>query len=677
GSILARALIPVAILVPVVLGLLRLYGYWAGVFSTEFGVTILMLSIVLIFLGTIRHVAILLNKRDLENSRIAGELLASENRFHLLVDAIEDYGIFQVDINGHIESWNMGAQKIKGYTAEEVIGKPISIFYSQEDIEKRLPQQNLEMAKVHGRYSSEGWRIRKDGTRFWADIVFTALYDENGQLKGFAKVTRDRTDYKKAQEQIAYQARLMEDTADTIISVDLGHHIVSWNKAAERLYGYTAREVQGQYIDHLVKTQSSDARRALINRQLQEYGYWKGEVTHHDKNGHPVYLLLSISVTRDKEGMVDGYVLVGRDIAERKKQEAYLRKFNEHLGELVHKKTAELVIVFERVSDGFMAFDKEGIITYVNRKAAELNKRSPEDLIGMDFWKLFPTAAGNEFGMNFRRAIEIQQNLHFEMFSSSLEKWIECFMYPSQDGLSLFFRDISEKRQAEETISRNNEDLRQLASHLQDIREEERATIAREIHDELGQQLTGIKMDVSWLARGLSRQPDEIVAGKIKGTLDLLDNTIKTVRRIATELRPSILDDLGLIAAIEWQSQEFKRRSGINTYFRSSPGDLHFEPSTAIGLFRICQESLTNVARHSAARNVWISLDWADGQLTFRIRDDGKGLSRQTARDKKTLGILGMKERALMMGGNLDIRNEDEGGLTLEVIVPVKKATAQ
>jgi PAS domain S-box-containing protein len=677
GSLLARMLVPVATVIPIILGYLRLYGHWAGLFSTEFGLTILVFSIILIFLGTIRYVAILLNKRDVENNRITGELLASENRFHLLVDSIEDYAIFQVNATGHIESWNIGAQKIKGYTAEEVIGKPISIFYSQKDIENGVPQQNMEKARIHGRHSSEGWRIRKDGTRFWGDIVFTALYDGKGQLTGFAKVTRDRTEYKRVQEQIAYQARLMEDATDTIISIDVGYQIVSWNKAAELLYGYTAREVQGRHIRDVVKTRSSDARRELIIRQLQEYGHWKGEVTHHNKNGLPVYILLSISETRDKGGKIDGYVLVGRDIAIRKKQEEFLRKFNEHLEELVRKKTAELVVVFERVSDGFMAFDKNGIITYVNKKAAELNRREAEELIGKNFWRLFPTAIGNEFGENFHRAIDIQQNLHFEMFSPSLELWIECFMYPSEDGLSLFFRDISGKRQAEETITRNNEELRQLASHLQDIREEERATIAREIHDELGQQLTGIKMDVSWLGRGLNKQPEEVLTRKIKGTLDLLDNTIKTVRRIATELRPSILDDLGLIAAIEWQSQEFKRRSGINTFFLSSLVEFDFDPSTAIGLFRICQESLTNVARHSSARNVWISLDWADSELTFRIRDDGKGFSKQATKGTKTLGILGMKERALMMGGRLDIRNEEAGGLTLEVTVPVKKTTVQ
>jgi signal transduction histidine kinase len=269
--------------------------------------------------------------------------------------------------------------------------------------------------------------------------------------------------------------------------------------------------------------------------------------------------------------------------------------------------------------------------------------------------------------------MDIQQNMHFEMFSPSLQKWIECYMYPSENGLSLFFRDISERRQAEEAILRGSEELRLLASHLQEVREEERAAIAREIHDELGQQLTGIKMDISWISKRWNRQQDDPIAQKLGSTLGLLDNTIRTVRRIATELRPSILDDLGLIAAIEWQSQEFKRRSGINTNFRTSITDFQFEPSTAIGLFRICQESLTNVARHANAKNVWISLDWAEDRLTLMIRDDGKGMDKTTTAGKKTLGLLGMQERALMMGGSLVINSINGKGLTLEVTVPLKE----
>jgi PAS domain S-box-containing protein len=492
---------------------------------------------------------VLLNRRDQQNRQITQDLLSSENRLSLVVESIQDYAILMVDKHGVIATWNKGVEAIKGYSADEIIGQPMSIFYTGEDQKNGEPERNLGMARTLGRHYSEGWRVRKDGTRFWADIVFTALYNAQGELKGFAKVTRDRTELKRSQEQM----------------------------------GYLARELE----------------------------------------------------------------------------------------RLVLQKSTELLTVFERISDGVMAYNNAGDITYVNKKAAEMNRRPPEDIIGQNFWTLFPSAVHNAFGENFRRAIDTQQNAHFEMFSPSLQLWIECYMYPSTDGLSLFFRDISEKIAAREAISRSYDELRQLASHLQNIREEERATMAREIHDELGQQLTGIKMDMVWIKRKWDKPADDPLEQKMTEALGLLDNTIKTVRRIATDLRPSVLDDLGLIAAIEWQSQEFTRRSGIDVLFQSPAGEINFEPSISIGLFRICQESLTNVARHAGAKKVWIDLERIDDTLKLSIRDDGSGL-KNGGTEKKTLGLLGMKERALMMGGRLEIKSEDGHGLRLEVIVPLK-----
>jgi len=199
GGIHARFFIPVAIIVPVSLGLLRLFGYWAGIFSTEFGVAILVSSIIIVFVGTIWYTARQLNNRDLQNLAIAADLAATERRHQLLVNSIHDYAIFMLDKYGHIATWNTGAEKIKGYSSEEIIGRPISIFYTPEDNAKAEPQNNLAMARANGRHTSEGWRLRKDGTRFWADVVITAIFDEEGRLHGFAKITRDMSEQREAE----------------------------------------------------------------------------------------------------------------------------------------------------------------------------------------------------------------------------------------------------------------------------------------------------------------------------------------------------------------------------------------------------------------------------------------------------------------------------------------------
>lgn len=214
-----------------------------------------------------------------------------------------------------------------------------------------------------------------------------------------------------------------------------------------------------------------------------------------------------------------------------------------------------------------------------------------------------------------------------------------------------------------------NEQLRDLSAHLQNIREEERMHIAREMHDELGQLLTGFKMDVISVKRKLPRDLDPAVAKKLELMENNTNEAIKFVRRLSAELRPSLLDDLGLIAALEWHSHEFENRFNIRVIFQSQMTDLSVPPVIATGIFRIFQESLTNIARHAKAHEVKATLSASDGSLKMEITDDGKGFD--TTAQRKTLGLLGMKERAIMIGGDLNIRSTPGRGTTVVITVPV------
>lgn len=220
-----------------------------------------------------------------------------------------------------------------------------------------------------------------------------------------------------------------------------------------------------------------------------------------------------------------------------------------------------------------------------------------------------------------------------------------------------------------EKVKAHNE-LRQLATHLQHVRENERTRIAREIHDELGQQLTGLKMDVSWLNRKLNHN-DPLINGKISEILMLIDETVKTVRRISTQLRPSILDDLGLVAAMEWQCDEFEKRSEIKTEFTSNMSSINLHPDLATGLFRIFQESLTNVSRHAGADRIDATLHYSGGNLKLEIHDNGIGFNPEEIAGKKTLGLLGMKERTLLMGGKFEITGKPGKGSSVIIEIPV------
>ncbi len=237
-------------------------------------------------------------------------------------------------------------------------------------------------------------------------------------------------------------------------------------------------------------------------------------------------------------------------------------------------------------------------------------------------------------------------------------------------GLKGTGQDITEMIKAEEKLQNSYKQIKQLVTHLQDIREQERTNMAREIHDELGQQLTGLKMYVSWINKKVITQ-DADIKEKFSAAIQLIEDTIKSVRKISMDLRPSMLDDLGLMAALEWQSNEFEKRSGIDTEFINQTENREIPARLKTGLFRIYQESLTNVARHADAKKIVSSLKFEDNNLILTITDDGKGFTFKNIESKKTLGLFGMKERTLEMGGHYEIKSEPGAGTTVSVTVPI------
>jgi signal transduction histidine kinase len=225
---------------------------------------------------------------------------------------------------------------------------------------------------------------------------------------------------------------------------------------------------------------------------------------------------------------------------------------------------------------------------------------------------------------------------------------------------------------AQSQLRDSGEQLRALSTHLESIREEERTRIAREIHDELGQALTGLKMDISWLRDRLQR--DELDPGKLfqktEAMSRLIDTTVQSVRRIATELRPGILDDLGIVAAVEWLAQDFESRTGIRCNFAADREEINLDRDRATALFRISQETLTNVARHSSASTVNISLKQENSSLILRISDNGRGITPEEAAGARSLGLLGMRERATSLGGRVDIEGPPGRGTLVTAHIP-------
>jgi PAS domain S-box-containing protein len=231
-------------------------------------------------------------------------------------------------------------------------------------------------------------------------------------------------------------------------------------------------------------------------------------------------------------------------------------------------------------------------------------------------------------------------------------------------------QDITERKKAEEELNQSREQLRVLLAHQQSVREEERTRISREIHDELGQSLTALKIDLSWLAKRLSKDQEALVEKAIEMTRQI-DLNIQTVKRISAELRPGLLDDLGLTAALEWQAEEFEQRQGIRCELRIRPDDITLDRDISTAIFRIFQETITNVVRHARASRITVHLTKKTRGLVLTVQDDGRGITKKQIASPTSIGLIGMRERVNFLGGTFDISGARHKGTIVRVSIPL------
>ena len=230
-------------------------------------------------------------------------------------------------------------------------------------------------------------------------------------------------------------------------------------------------------------------------------------------------------------------------------------------------------------------------------------------------------------------------------------------------------RERAERKRAEEQLRRSHRQLRALSMYLQDVREEERIRIAREVHDELGQALTGLKLQLTWVASRMPERP-RTLREKARLIADRIDETIHAVRRIATELRPGVLDSAGLLAAVEWQAHEFEKETGIRCRVTSLLRETIWDQDLNTAFFRIFQETLTNIIRHANATRVDVRLSETRDEFVLEVRDNGRGISESDIHNTKSIGLLGMRERAALVGGHVHFHGDPGKGTTVTVRIP-------
>ncbi|MBK9097192.1 MAG: PAS domain S-box protein [bacterium] len=359
-----------------------------------------------------------------------------------------------------------------------------------------------------------------------------------------------------------------------------------------------------------------------------------------------------------------------KDISERKKSEIELRESE-----------AKFKMLFNNANDAVFVTQLSNEKSYgdfieVNQVACKRLGYSKEEFLQLSPSAIVSQKSISDFNTKTEQLLKESHVIYDTVHRAKDKKLIpvevnsHLFYYNDKPTVLSIARDITERKQAEEKLKRTSKLLRELATHLQSVREEERTMIAQEIHDELGQVLTALKIYIALLANKLDKN-QEPLKEKINSLSELIDASVESVQKISSKLRPGILDELGLAAAIEWQTEEFEKMTSIKCSLVLPKEEIILEKNKSTAIFRILQEALTNIARHSRATKAAISLLNHQSNISLEILDNGIGITQEQIKDFKSLGIHGMEERALVFGGEVSVEGIAGKGTTVKVVIPV------
>ncbi|MFH0916955.1 MAG: histidine kinase [bacterium] len=336
--------------------------------------------------------------------------------------------------------------------------------------------------------------------------------------------------------------------------------------------------------------------------------------------------------------------------------------------------------ILEAFPSYVLLLDEHHRVLQANSAVREKLGLTPEAIVGKHCPAVVHGLDEPWYACPLEEAVEKGQAVEREALDEESGRWIRSAIYPTgsldREGGRVFLHmvsDITDAKKGEAQLQASREQLRELSRFLESVREEERTRMAREIHDELGQTLTALKIDLSWLTKRLP-QDQESLLGKAESMYELVGAAIERVKKISAELRPGVLDDLGLADAIQWQTQEFSKLTGIKVKFSASPEDAILDRDRSTAVFRICQEALTNVVRHADATRVTVSLKKGARRVSLRISDNGKGIEESQILHPRAFGLIGMRERTRPWGGEVKISGTPGKGTVVAVSIPLGKA---
>jgi PAS domain S-box-containing protein len=596
---------------------------------------------------------------------------------------IAHVGHWERDLETGLITWSDEIYRILGLPLQEKDSPPTEWRHMihPEDRE-RVSVVTEEAQRGVRRYDVEYRIVRPDGEVRFLHSQGDIIRDEQGRPRRAFGIAQDITERNRAEEQLKQSERQLAE-AQHMARVgswnwDLQRNALNWSDELYRVFGVDPQTCNPAYEAVVMESIHAEDRalvRGVIESSLKTQEPFSFYYRIHRPDGEERVIHARGDVVSDEHGTPIRMFGTAQDVTERKKAEEALREAEQKYRD-----------IFENAGEGIFQSTPDGRYIAANPALARMYRfASPEELIHscQDIsQQVYVDPTRRE---EFKRQLEEQgavRGFEHEVFRKDGSRlWISVNARAVRDeqGAIQYYegtaQDITERKAAEEKLKASSEQLRALSASLQAAREEEGARIAREIHDELGGALTSLRWDLESIDKVISESGDQpqlqALRERIEAMLRLTEITISNVRRISAELRPGILDDLGLVEAIEWQAAQFQARTGITCRCDCSLENLDLGREQSTAVFRIFQEALTNILRHAQATSVDITTKVEAGEFVLKIIDNGRGITENEKSGAQSLGLLGMKERARLAGGKINVTRVEGEGTVITVRVPL------
>jgi PAS domain S-box-containing protein len=580
-----------------------------------------------------------------------------------------------------------------GFPPEQMAGRFCYEMWAQ----RSEPCVNCPILKVIETGRSEEAEIPSPDGKIWLHRGFP-IRNASGQIERVVATAIDIHERKRYEEKLREHAQILDQIHDSVIATDLDGNVVTWNKGAERIFGYSAAEGLGQHISFVYPSDQHGFLQHEVIEPLKKKGRHEIEVKMRRKSGEDFYAHLSLSMLRNQKGSVIGMIGSSVDLTERKQIEEELRRSRKELeirvrertGELFEaiqdlQKTTELLErLFSNINSMIAYMDKDFNFLRVNSAWGEDDGRAPEFFIGKNLFDLFP----NEDKRDFIKVVETGEFnsgyekpfVHPEHPERGITYW-DWHLQPLKEsdgsigGVVFSLVNVTERKRAEDALKESAEQLRHLSSQLMTVQEDERRQVARELHDGLGQSLTAIKFKIETFLQRTDRGKRKTKTEPLESAVLMLQDCVREIHRIRTDLRPSVLD-LGILATVSWLCREFEGTfPAIRIEKRLDIREEEVQDSLKTAIYRISQEALNNISKHSLANVVHLSLRKIDRTVELSVKDNGRGFdlheAHSTNESTRGIGLSSMRERAEHLGGSFSIQTSKGKGTLIRASWPL------